>query len=200
MNGTENARIKSNAAYGFASKARLKLGHLFVLAVLILAPAPHSLYVLLAGALLVVYGELMRIASAGQIRKNEELAGGGPYAYTRNPLYFGSLAMGAGVAIMSSHWAFFLAFVLLFFPLYYLTITGEESFLAAKFGERYEAYLTATPRLFPSATGYLPHTWFNGYDGNRMRGNREISTAITMAIVVLLFTIKWLLHLELGFW
>ncbi len=200
MNGISGKKLKSNAAYVFASKARLKLGHLFVLAVLLFAPAPDTPFILLAGAFLVAYGELMRIAAAGQIRKNEELAASGPYAFTRNPLYFGSLAMGAGVTVLSQHWAFYAAFAALFFPLYYITITGEEVYLKAKFGSAYEDFICSTPRLVPSPVGLFPHVWFRNFNGEKMKDNRETATALTMAAVVMLFIIKWKYHLELAIW
>ena len=199
-NSGDRGKSRYRGAFRRASKARLRLGHLFVLLALFLAPAPDSVWLVAAGAALVLYGELMRIASAGQIRKNEELAAGGPYAFTRNPLYFGSLAMGAGVCVMSSYWAFYVLFSALFFPLYYLTIMGEEDFLIGKFGEKYNEYLNKAPRLVPGFKGLYPPFWFSGFSAKKVGLNREISTAFLMLVIVALFAVKWKYDLELEFW
>ena len=39
--------------------------------------------------------------AAGCLAKNQQLATGGPYSYTRNPLYIGTLLVAAGLAIAS---------------------------------------------------------------------------------------------------
>jgi protein-S-isoprenylcysteine O-methyltransferase Ste14 len=43
----------------------------------------------------------LRAWAAGCLAKNRELATGGPYAHTRNPLYIGTLMVAAGLAIAS---------------------------------------------------------------------------------------------------
>ena len=66
-------------------------------------PRPWSL---LAGLVLGLVGEAIRIWASGHIEKTRVLATGGPYAHTRNPLYLGSTLMGAGIALASaSPWA-----------------------------------------------------------------------------------------------
>ena len=72
-----------------ARRLRLPLG--FILAALYLAfgprPSPLTLGVGVAMALI---GLTIRAWAAGHIVKNDRLATTGPYAHTRNPLYFGS--------------------------------------------------------------------------------------------------------------
>jgi hypothetical protein len=46
-----------------------------------------------------VLGLALRAWAAGCLAKNRELATGGPYAYTRNPLYLGTLVVAAGLSI-----------------------------------------------------------------------------------------------------
>ena len=53
-----------------------------------------------AGALLFALGAAVRTWAAGHIRKREVLAVTGPYAHTRNPLYFGSFLMACGALVM----------------------------------------------------------------------------------------------------
>src|SRR5262249_13459878 len=66
-------------------------------------PSPASLA---AGGVIALAGEAVRLWASGHIDKTRALATGGPYARTRNPLYFGSLVMAVGVAVAaSSLWA-----------------------------------------------------------------------------------------------
>src|SRR5882672_12080639 len=62
------------------------------------APTAQSLAI---GATITVLGLLLRGWAAGHLAKNQRLATGGPYALTRNPLYFGTLLVAAGLAIAS---------------------------------------------------------------------------------------------------
>jgi len=81
-----------------ARRLRLPLG--FILAALYLAfgprPSPLTLGV---GVALALGGLTIRAWAAGHIVKNDRLATTGPYAHTRNPLYFGSFLIAAGFAI-----------------------------------------------------------------------------------------------------
>src|ERR1022692_1789568 len=43
-------------------------------------------------------GLALRAWAAGSLAKNQRLATGGPYAYTRNPLYIGTLVVAAGLS------------------------------------------------------------------------------------------------------
>ena len=81
---------------------RVALGWVFAGAFLVLArPTPPAIAV---GALFFVIGAVIRTWAAGHIRKREVLAVTGPYAHTRNPLYFGSCLMACGALIMGRNW------------------------------------------------------------------------------------------------
>ena len=70
---------------------------------------------LLLGAGFAVPGLWIRGWSAGTIHKNQKVAMTGPYAFTRNPLYLGSLFIGLGVSLAGGQWGWpllFLAFYL----------------------------------------------------------------------------------------
>jgi protein-S-isoprenylcysteine O-methyltransferase Ste14 len=86
----------------------------------------------------------------------------GPYRYVRNPLYLGMILWVAAMCVIMP--ATGALFVLIGVPLVALgLIFGEESFLAAKLGDPYRAYLRAVPRLFPrlrttlQPSGNKPH-------------------------------------------
>ena len=96
-------------------------------------------------------GLLIRALASGHVRKNEALATSGPYAYTRNPLYLGSLLMGVGFAVAARSWWVGVALVVMFFAIYMPVIRDEETFLRQKFPE-FEEYAQRVPSMFPRLT------------------------------------------------
>src|SRR5438309_11312194 len=116
-----------------ARRIRVPLGFVFALVYFWLArPSWRSIAV---GAVLVVPGRLLRALASGHVRKNEALATSGPYAYTRNPLYLGSLLIGVGFAVAARSWWVGVALVVMFFAIYVPVIRDEEVFLRQKFPE-----------------------------------------------------------------
>ena len=69
-----------------------------------LRAAPRSPPPLPGVWLLVLPGLWLRGYAAGYVKKNRELTMTGPYAYTRNPLYLGSMLMAAGFALALLSW------------------------------------------------------------------------------------------------
>src|SRR5271166_426860 len=129
-----------------ARRIRVPLG--FVFAVLYFWLARPSERFLALGAVLILPGLLIRAAASGHVRKNEALATSGPYAYTRNPLYLGSLLMGVGFALAARSWWVGVVLVVMFFAIYLPVIRDEEAFLRQKFPE-FEEYARRVPRMFP---------------------------------------------------
>jgi len=103
------------------------------------------------GLIVVAPGLLVRALASGHVRKNESLATSGPYAYTRNPLYLGSLLIGVGFAVAARSWWVGVALVLMFFAIYLPVIRDEEAFLRQKFPE-FEEYARQVPRVMPRLT------------------------------------------------
>src|SRR5579864_4891042 len=58
----------------------------------------------LIGSAVALFGLLIRAIAAGHLRKREALAQTGPYARTRNPLYFGSALIAVGFALAGRSW------------------------------------------------------------------------------------------------
>jgi protein-S-isoprenylcysteine O-methyltransferase Ste14 len=129
-----------------ARRIRVPLG--FVFAVLYFLLARPTWPSLALGAALVVPGLLIRALASGHVRKNEALATSGPYAYTRNPLYLGSLLMGVGFAVAARSWWVGVVLVVMFFAIYMPVIRDEEAFLRQKFPE-FEEYARGVPRIIP---------------------------------------------------
>jgi protein-S-isoprenylcysteine O-methyltransferase Ste14 len=129
-----------------ARRIRVPLG--FVFAVLYFWLAKPTWRFVALGAVLIVPGLLIRALASGHVRKNEVLTTSGPYAYTRNPLYLGSLLIGLGFAVAARSCWVGIALVLMFFAIYLPVIRDEEAFLGQKFPE-FEAYARRVPRIFP---------------------------------------------------
>ena len=135
-----------------ARRIRVPLGFLFAVFYFWLSrPSWRSLVV---GAIVVAPGLVIRALASGHVRKNESLATSGPYAYTRNPLYLGSLLIGLGFCVAARSWWVGGAVVVMFFAIYLPVIRDEEAFLRTKFPE-FEEYARRVPRMLPRLT---PHS------------------------------------------
>ena len=135
-----------------ARRLRLPLG--FVLAALYLAFGPRpSPLTLIVGAVLALVGLAMRAWAAGHIVKNDKLATTGPYAHTRNPLYFGSFLIAAGFAV-AAHWSLLLVVVAFFALVYGPTIEKERVKISARFPEAYARWQENVPAFVPRPTAW----------------------------------------------
>src|SRR5580698_10238045 len=129
-----------------ARRIRVPAGFFF--AAFYLWRARPSAVSLLWSLLLVVPGVLLRAYASGYVKKNDELTVTGPYAYTRNPLYLGSMMMAFGFAAASRSVFITVLLVVLFALIYVPTILGEERFLRSVF-PAFDAYSQRVPRLLP---------------------------------------------------
>jgi len=113
-------------------------------------PTALSLAIGLPVALL---GLALRAWAAGCLAKNQQLATGGPYAYTRNPLYLGTLSVAAGLSIAARSPGLGALFAAVFVLVYLPVIQNESEHLHNLFHD-YAAYAAAVPLLVPRLT---PH-------------------------------------------
>jgi protein-S-isoprenylcysteine O-methyltransferase Ste14 len=134
-----------------ARRIRVPLG--FAFAAFYVWIARPSWISLAVGTLVAIPGILLRALASGHVKKNEELTTSGPYAYTRNPLYLGSLVMAVGFAIAARSLWVLLVTIILFVAIYLPVIRSEESFLRATFAA-FDDYARNVPRLLPRLTAY----------------------------------------------
>jgi protein-S-isoprenylcysteine O-methyltransferase Ste14 len=159
-------------------------------------PTPRSVA---AGLPLVLAGVALRVWAAGHLLKTRELTVSGPYAYTRNPLYVGTFAIGAGFAVLAGTTVAAIAVPIglaLFFGSYFPRKERTESALLGKlYGERYRTYHAAVPALLPrlrawspGADAVNPHWRFE-----RVRGNSELGVALAVAVALALLALlaRW---------
>ena len=177
-----------------AKRIRVPMG--FAFAALYLGFAHPTILSVILSLLLVLPGLWLRAYASGYVKKNQELTTTGPYAYTRNPLYLGSILIAFGFAGASASWVILILLAALFAILYTPTIQGEEAFLRATF-PAFDAYAKSVPRLLPRLTSassaavpgvfsralYLQHREYNSLIG---------SVAIYLALILRL----WFDHLH----
>ena len=108
-------------------------------------PTVESLWL---GLPVAVGGLLVRAWAAGCLAKNKQLAISGPYAYTRNPLYLGTLLVAAGLVIAARSVWLGVLFAAVFLFVYLPVIELEEQHLRRLF-PAYERYATEVPMLWP---------------------------------------------------
>lgn len=168
---------------------RVPLGFLCAAIFLLLAkPTPGAL---LAGACVSLVGLAIRAWAAGYIRKNDELAVFGPYAFTRNPLYFGSFLLGLGFTIASGRLVLGLLFVALFVGIYFPVMGVEASTLAHLFPTDYAMYKRSVPLFFPRLTPFREHNSLPvTFDRSLYFRYREYRAALGLVIVWGLLLIK----------
>ena len=102
-----------------------------------------------AGLGLAVLGLGVRIWATGHIEKGSRLAACGPYRWTRNPLYLGSLLIGLGLSLAAAQAWLAVLFLVLFFALYVPVMRQEERELEQAFGSEYESYRRQVPFFLP---------------------------------------------------
>ena len=135
------------AATNFWIRWRVRIGYPVALAYLVLArPTPRSLAI---GALVGALGIAIRAWAAGYLRKHEALAVSGPYAFTRNPLYFGSVILAAGFVVAGDSLRagiIVVAYLALFYP---AVMKREEGELRAHYGDAFVDYAARVPLFWP---------------------------------------------------
>ncbi len=175
-----------------AKRIRVPLG--FAFAIFFLWMARPSLLFIALSLLLVVPGVCLRAYASGYVKKNAELTMTGPYAYTRNPLYLGSMLIAFGFALASRSPWIAIALAALFAVIYVPVISGEEQFLRAKFPE-FDAYASRVPRLLPRIGRPAPQDGGGGFSAALYQKHREYNAligavAIYAALVLRLYLFR----------
>lgn len=175
--------------FDWAMRWRVRLGYPLAVAVLWLAqPTARSI---LLGTAIAALGLMVRGAAAGYLRKHEQLSTSGIYGYTRNPLYLGSLLLGAGLLIAARSLiaaGFCIGYFAVFYP---AVMRREERELLARYGDAFTAYAKAVPLLVPhlgvARTGGDPATRFSW---ELYLLNREWQAALGTLLVLAFFCWK----------
>jgi protein-S-isoprenylcysteine O-methyltransferase Ste14 len=177
-----------------ARRARVPLG--FVVAAVFLIFARPTWTTLAWGLVLVIPGLWLRGYAAGYVKKNAELTRTGPYAYTRNPLYLGSMSIAAGFAVAAGRWWLVVLLVAMFLAIYLPTILSEEKFLRGMFPQ-FEEYAQRVPRLLPRLTPARfadTERGIGSFSSERYRHHREYNASIGAAALYVALILRMLLY------
>lgn len=128
--------------------ARLRVPFGFILVAAFAWFSKPSIRSLAIGLPISIFGLGLRAWAAGHLAKNRTLAQSGPYAYTRNPLYMGTLTVAAGLAIAGRSVWLGLVFATVFLLIYLPVIELEEQHLRKLFPD-YANYAARVPTLWP---------------------------------------------------
>ncbi|MCP4654612.1 MAG: isoprenylcysteine carboxylmethyltransferase family protein [bacterium] len=176
---------------------RLRLLATFTLvAVLLYLASPTPLSVLF-GTIVVALGEGVRLWAAGHLLKTTELVTGGPYRYTRNPLYLGRLLIFTGLCVgatlpwgtnwwvLGANWWVLVVGWVVFFGYYLRRKERVEPERLRRFhGDAYERYFQAVPALFPALRPYAEGADAK-WSAKRMLRNREQWMVVVLLAVSL---------------
>jgi protein-S-isoprenylcysteine O-methyltransferase Ste14 len=174
-----------------ARRIRVPLGFLFAVVYVWLARPTWRLFAL--GTVLIVPGLVIRALASGHVRKNEALATSGPYAYTRNPLYLGSLLIGIGFAVAARSWWIGAVLGIMFFAIYVPVIRSEEQFLRQKFRE-FDEYARQVPRMVPrfpparlaeAGGGFSLELYLKHREWNALLGSLLLAGALILKMTLL---------------
>jgi protein-S-isoprenylcysteine O-methyltransferase Ste14 len=146
---------------------------------------------LLCGAGIALCGLIVRGYAAGHLRKHQQLATSGPYAFTRNPLYLGSILLAAGFCVASHSWistVLLAAYLATFYP---AVIRREQTELQAAYGDAFVRYASQVPAFWPRLTPAMAST--ERFSWPLYRQNREYEAAVGLAVamVILWMLMRW---------
>lgn len=153
------------------------------------------------GVALVAGGEALRVWGAGHLVKNDVLTVTGPYAHVRNPLYTGTLLVGAGFCLAAGGPAALVVLPLgtLLFFVYYFPYKEriESARLERLYGAPYTLYRASVPALVPALAAWSPPAPASGagsgWSLDRFRENDEDGTLLAVTLGVLALAVRpWL--------
>jgi protein-S-isoprenylcysteine O-methyltransferase Ste14 len=126
--------------------------------------APPSTALIAGGVVLTLLGELLRLWAVhhiGVISRTRSdrlgpLVAAGPFAFVRNPLYLGNIALWAGFALTARLVWLVPAIVVLLGLEYHAIVRWEERLLEARLDEDYRDYAGRVPRWIPAINRATP--------------------------------------------
>lgn len=137
----------------------------------------------------IIAGILIRLWANGYAIKMDKLTTSGPYAFVRNPLYFGTIMIAVGFVGMLQSYIVGSFFLALLIAGYYATIKKEEAMLEEKFKGEYLNYKRQVRAILPSLLPYRGgEKWRFSFE--RLTRSKEYKTCFWIIIVIIIFYLK----------
>lgn len=169
--------------------ARLRVPLGFLIALLFLVFSSPSWLTLVIGFPIALAGAFIRGWASGHLQKNQALATGGPYAFTRNPLYFGSFVMTLGCAVAGGSTRLAFLLIIFFLVVYLPVMKSEADHMSQLFAQDYRAWARETPLFFPRMAPYSARQDF-GFDRALYLKHREYRVLLGLATVFGVLIVK----------
>jgi hypothetical protein len=179
-----------SAAATFFARWRVRLSYPCAILVLWFArPTPRSI---LWGAPIGLLGLFLRARAAGHLHKQEILTVTGPYAYTRNPLYFGSAMLTIAAAVATHSWISTVILFAYFAVFYSIVMRREEMELRRHHGAAFDEYVSSVPLFFPRLTpAKLSFGGGGSFSFAQYKKNHEYQAAIGFLLLLGLLLLIW---------
>ena len=183
-----------NSAATFFARWRVRLSYpCAILALWFARPTPRSI---LWGAPIGLLGLFLRARAAGHLHKQEVLTVTGPYAYTRNPLYFGSAILTVAAAVATHSWISSVIFCAYFALFYSIVMRREEAELRRRHGAAFDEYARAVPLFFPRLVPMkLSFGSVGAFSFAQYKKNHEYQASIgfvlLLATLLLIWWVRW---------
>jgi protein-S-isoprenylcysteine O-methyltransferase Ste14 len=145
----------------FRHRTSLPLPVALAILTLRIGQTPPSAGVMILGVAITAAGELLRLWGVHHIgaisRTRSErlgpLVASGPFAYVRNPLYVGNVALWVGFAVTARLLWLAPVIVVLLGLEYHAIVRWEERLLESRLGNAYADYAARVPRWLPASRG-----------------------------------------------
>lgn len=153
------------------------------------------------GILICFLGATLRFWGSGYLMKDTELSRVGPYAYTRNPLYFGTFMMAIGGAIAIENLVVTIMVAVVFTAVYHFIIMDEEEKLARKFGSAFMTYRREVPRFWPQfSSGPIRATDKTRFDFNLAMKNKAYEAYLAfLGMIAAIWAVAWIYQRSIQF-
>ena len=177
-------------AADFFTRWRVRLG--YILAVVLLLLARPTLQTILLGGLIGLLGLAIRAYAAGFLHKQEILTTTGAYAYTRNPLYFGSSFLALGAAIAMRSWIGGALLLAYFALVYSVVMRREERELRLQHPSTFDNYAASVPLFFPRLVGSASaNSTAGSFSWAQYKKNHEYEAVLGFLILLVALAVIW---------
>ena len=182
-----------SGAAKWIARWRVRLG--YPLAIVVLFFAWPNLKTIAIGGAIGVIGLWIRGYAAGYLKKQEVLTTTGPYAFTRNPLYFGSAVLSAGAVWAMHSWISGCVLGAYFAIVYYIVMRREEGELRGHFGDAFESYARTVPLFFPRITpAKIEGGSAGAFSFAQYKKNHEYQATLGFFLLLGVVVVIWRLH------